>query len=245
MRSAKILLVSKFIFISFLLIFLVNFFGIPSLERYLEKSTVFVNERVDYDFNNPPPIMITRGNMKSVEAIEQCLKLNDTYEAAVQCIDNKVPTKDQMILEERKTGHQDLSLPSLGSWRMYFDQQFYLGKSFILEKYQIEPIEWLNLRFFNETITLQFIDPKFYFRAYKYLTIPKLEFFVQPGKTTYLEIVAERFRLLDRPSKPCIRSEEYSFTKCLEVKFLSSGPGQVRFRKVKVLSGSCQDLDLS
>ena len=83
MRSAKILIVSKLIFISFLLIFLVNFFGIPSLERYLEKSTVFVNERVDYDFNNPPPIMITRGNMKSVEAIEQCLKLNDTYEAAV------------------------------------------------------------------------------------------------------------------------------------------------------------------
>ena len=147
MRSAKILIVSKLIFISFLLIFLVNFFGIPSLERYLEKSTVFVNERVDYDFNNPPPIMITRGNMKSVEAIEQCLNLNDTYEAAVQCIDNKVPTKDQMILEESKTGHQDLSLPSLGSWRMYFDQQFYLGKSFILEKYQIEPIEWLNLRF--------------------------------------------------------------------------------------------------
>ena len=222
MRSDKILMVSKFLFISILLIFLVNFFGLPSLERYLEKSTVFVDEKVDYDFDNPPSLLVSRGNKKSAELIEQCLSLNESYEAAVQCIDDKLPTKEQIILEEGTTNVQGVFKPtSLGLWRMDFDESLWLGKMYILEKYYLEPNEWLYLTFPNERIAIEFIDPKFYFRVYKSMTIPKLKLFVQPEKLSYLEIVAERFHLLDRPSNPCIRSEEYSFSKCVEVNFFS------------------------
>ena len=222
MRFAKILLTFKILFISILLILLVNFFGLPSLERYLEKSTVFVDEKVDYDFNNPPSILVSRGNKKSAELIEQCLSLNESYEASVQCINQELPTNEQIILEEGTSNAQAMFKPtSLGSWRMDFDEGMWLGKMYILEKYYLEPNEWLYLKFLNETITLEFIDPKFYFRVYKTLTIPKLKLFVQPGKLSYLEIVAERFHLLDRPSNPCIRSEEYSFSKCVEVRIFS------------------------
>ena len=220
MRSGKIFLVLKFVFISILLIFLVNFFGIPSLNRYLEKSTVFVSERIDYDFNNPPSILISRGDKKAKKIMEGCLNLNHGYEASVQCVDNKLPTKEQMILREgRQKAHQTKSQPTttLGSWHVDFDEHLWQGKRYILEKYLLEPYEWLDLTFFNETISIEFIDPKFYFKAYKYLTIPKLTYFVQSGEESYLEIVAERFHLLNRPSKPCNSFKEYTFSKCIKV----------------------------
>ena len=222
MRFAKILLTFKILFISILLILLVNFFGLPSLERYLEKSTVFVDEKVDYDFNNPPSILVSRGNKKSAKIMENCLNLNDSYEAAVQCIDNKLPKKEQVILGEGTTNAQAMFKPtSFGSWRIDFDESLWLGKMYVLEKYQLEPNEWLDLTFLNETVTIEFIDPKFYFRVYKTLTLPKLKLFVESGKLSYLEIVAERFHLLNRPSNPCIRSEEYSFSKCVEVRIFT------------------------
>lgn len=218
MRSAKIFLVLKFVFISILLFFLVNFFGLPSLDRYLEKSTVFVNERIDYDFNNPPSILISRGDKKAKKVIEGCLNLNHGYEASVQCVDNKLPTKEQIILGEGRSNQQTMFQPTmLGSWRLDFDEHLWQGKRYILEKYQLEPYEWLDLTFFNETISIEFIDPKFYLKAYKYLTIPKLQFFVESGKMSYLEIVAERFHLLNLPSKPCNNSEDYMFSKCVKV----------------------------
>ena len=200
-----------------MLICLLKFFGLPSLDRYLEKSTVFVNERIDYDFKSPPSILISRGDMKVKKVLEGCLNLNHSYEASVQCFDNKLPTKEQIILGEGRSDGATFQPTMLGTWRLDFDEHLWQGKRYILEKYQLEPYEWLDLTFFNETISIQFIDPTFYFKAYKYLTIPKLEFFIESGKMSYLEIVAERFHLLKRPSKPCNSSEEYTFSKCVKV----------------------------
>ena len=218
MAFAKILLFSKFIFISILFVSLVTFFGRPSIQRYLEKGTVFVDEKVDYDFDNLPSILVSRGNKEYGQLIEHCLNSTDDYEGTVLCIDKKLLTNEQIILEEGKSNEQALFKPSsLGSWRMDFDETLWRGNRYILEKYNLKPTEWLDLKFLNETIVMEFFDPKFYLLSYKYLTMPKLMFFVEPGKISYLEIVSERFHLLNRPSKPCISSEEYSFTKCVEV----------------------------
>ena len=206
----------KIIFIS--IFFLIVFFGKPSLERYLEKSTVFVDEKDDYDIHNPPVILIYRGTKTAKKLMEPCL--NGTYEAAIHCIENALPNNGQIFLEGEVTTHPQESFKPIspGSWRMDFDNQLWLGKRYFLEKYQLEPIEWLQLSFINETTVIEFIDPKFYFRSYKYQTVPKFAFYVQPGKHAYLEIVSENFHLLNRPSKPCINSVNYSLTKCVEVR---------------------------
>ena len=197
---------------------MVTFFLRPSLRRYFEKGTVFVDEKVDYEMDSLPAIFVSRGNTEYGPLIEHCLDSNDDYERAVLCIDKKMLTNKEIILEEGKSTFQAMYTPiSLGSWRMDFDEHLWRGKRYILEKYQLEPTDWLDLRFLNESIVMEFIDPKFYLISYKYLTMPKLMFTVQPGKKYYLEIVSERFHLLNRPTKPCISSEEYSFTKCVEV----------------------------
>ena len=213
----KILLFSKFIFISILFISLVTFFGRPSVKRYLEKGTVFVDEKVDHDTDSLPSILVSRGTTESGPLLENCLNSTDDYESAVICIDNKLLTNEQIILDEGKSDHQEKFKPKSLSWRMDFDENLWRGKRYILEKYHLELKEWLVLKFLNESIILEFFDPKFYLLSYKYLTMPKLMFTVKPGYHYYLEIVSERFHLLNRPSKPCISSEDYSFTKCVEV----------------------------
>ena len=197
---------------------MVNFFGRPSIQRYLEKGTVFVDENVDYDVDNQPSILVSRGNKETNQLIEHCLNSTVDYEGAVLCINKKLLTNEQIILEEGKSNaHATFKPSSLGSWRMDFDEHLWQGKRYILENYHLEPTEWMDLKFLNESIVMEFIDPKFYILSYKFLTMPKLMFSVQPGKISYLEIVSEQFHLLNRPSKPCISSEEYSFTKCVEV----------------------------
>ena len=218
MAFAKIISISKFIFVTILFISLVTFFLRPSLRRYWEKGTVFVDENVDFDMDSLPAIVVTRGNPEYGPLIEHCLNSSDDYESAVLCIDKKLLTNEQIILEEGKSNHHKMfTAMSLGSWRMDFDEHLWRGKRYMLEKYHLEPTEWLDLGFSNETIVMEFIDPKFYLLSYKYLTMPKLMFSVEPGKKYYLEIVSEHFHLLNRPLKPCVSSEEYSFTKCVEV----------------------------
>ena len=101
---------------------------------------------------------------------------------------------------------------------MHLDEQWWLGKKYTLTKYQIPVNDWMNLKFLNDRIWIEFFDTDFYFRSNgKKLTIPKYFFLLHPMETAYIELVAEKIELMSRPSKPCNSSVEYNFTKCVKV----------------------------
>ena len=213
MTSTYIILL-KFIFICVLTFILVNFFGKPSLERYLEKSTIFIDEQVDYDIDNPPAILVSRSSVE--EIIESCLSF-DVYQEAVKCIDDKLPSRDQIFAEVGISNNTMYKQVLLESWEMDFDELWWRGKMYSLRNYRLQHYEWLNLRFFNAQITMEIFDPNFYTRSYKYLTVPKYQISLKPGESTYLEIQGVQINLINKPSKSCNNSKDYSFTKCVEV----------------------------
>ena len=64
---------------------------------------------------------------------------------------------------------------------------------------------------------VEIIDPEFYFDSEKIMAIPRVRFLIQPETVVQINIKAEYYEMLDRPSKPCNSSSEYVFTKCVKV----------------------------
>ena len=64
---------------------------------------------------------------------------------------------------------------------------------------------------------IEIFDPDFYFDTEKFMTIPKYRLMVKPKTVVQIDLKAEYYEMLDRPSKRCNDSAEYSFTKCVQV----------------------------
>ena len=76
----------------------------------------------------------------------------------------------------------------------------------------------LEFPFLNDRIWVEIIDPEFYFDSEKIMAIPRVRFMIQAETVVQINIKAEYYEMLDRPSKPCNSSSEYIFTKCVKVK---------------------------
>ena len=91
---AGYVLLVKILFISFLFTIYLVFFGLPSLETYLEKRMVFSEQKVDFDQNRPPAIMVSHipmGESNNYKTVEDCFaKSNDSYDDSVICINKKL-----------------------------------------------------------------------------------------------------------------------------------------------------------
>ena len=77
----------------------------------------------------------------------------------------------------------------------------------------------LEFPFLNDRIWVEIIDPEFYFDSEKIMAIPRVRFMIQAETVVQINIKAEYYEMLDRPSKPCNSSSEYIFTKCVKVKY--------------------------
>ena len=76
----------------------------------------------------------------------------------------------------------------------------------------------LHIPLLNDRMWIEIFDPEFYLDTEQFMTIPKYKLILQAGTFAQLNLKAEYYEIMDRPSKPCNNSAEYSFTKCVKVK---------------------------
>ena len=96
-------ILAKILFISLLFTIYMVLFGLPSLETYLEKRMVFSEQKVDFDPNRPPAIMVSHiplGESNNYKAVEDCFaKYNDSYDDSVICINKKLANISGIFLD--------------------------------------------------------------------------------------------------------------------------------------------------
>ena len=94
----------------------------------------------------------------------------------------------------------------------------------------------LVIPFKKEIIWIEIFDPEFYLDTNNFMTIPKTKFVVEPDTWVQINLKAEYFEMLNRPTKQCNGSTDYSFTKCVKVTLIleldlqSIGPSSVKLR---------------
>ena len=104
------------------------------------------------------------------------------------------------------------------SWDIEFDERWWLGKKYILKSYKLPFNKPMEFPFINERMWVEIFDPEFYFDSEKIMGIPRVRFLIQPETVVQINLKAEYYEMLDRPSKPCNSSSKYVFTKCVKVK---------------------------
>ena len=97
----------KIIFFICLITLFLSFFGIPSLSRYLEKRYVFSDDKVDFDLNKPPAIVVyhtpinetTNGNSIITE---NCINnTGDDYEKSILCVNENLLDQNEIIINKQ------------------------------------------------------------------------------------------------------------------------------------------------
>ena len=113
-----------------------------------------------------------------------------------------------------------------------FNEQWWLGKSYVLKNYKMPLSKYLEFYFHRKRIRIDIFDPNFYLYTDKDLTIPKYRIVIQPGECAAINLQAKYVEMMNRPEQPCEDSGVYSFTDCVEVgsKFTS-----IRYRHVNTL----------
>ena len=93
----------KFLFFFLLIALFLSFFGIPSLLRYLEKRYIFFDEKVDFDLNKPPAILVyhlpwnEKRNGNYAEIIQTCINKSEEYKKSIACVNENLPDKNEII----------------------------------------------------------------------------------------------------------------------------------------------------
>ena len=98
----------KVLFLLCLITLFLSFFGLPSLSRYLERRYVFSDDKVYFDLNRPPAIIVYHlplnetANGNAV-IIEKCINKDDDYQKSIKCVNENLPDKNEIFLQDQST----------------------------------------------------------------------------------------------------------------------------------------------
>ena len=200
----------KCTFVSVLILVCIIYFGIPSLKKYLERRTIFTEEKIPYDDGYSPELVVH--SLKFLEKrIPTCINENsDAYEAALKCINLSINSKEDMLPSEDHTKV---------TWLSTFGP-FWRGVAYV-RRIKMSSNSYFVLKLPDEsyTIEIDIYDPKIYIPTEKVMTIPRLLLLLKPNKTSLVNMKVEDIEILKKPNQECIQDASYSFTDCLQVKF--------------------------
>ena len=97
----------KVLFLLCLITLFLSFFGLPSLSRYLERRYVFADDKVYFDLNRPPAIIVyhlplnEKANGGNDGIIEKCIDKDDDYQKSIKCVNENLPDRNEIILQDQ------------------------------------------------------------------------------------------------------------------------------------------------
>ena len=96
----------KVLFLLCLITLFLSFFGLPSLSRYLERRYVFSDDKVYFDLNRPPTIIVYHVPLNETAngnagVIEKCINKDDDYQESIKCVNENLPDKNEIFLQDQ------------------------------------------------------------------------------------------------------------------------------------------------
>lgn len=96
----------KVLFLLCLITLFLLLFGLPSLSRYLERRYVFSDDKVYFDLNRPPTIIVYHVPLNETAngnagVIEKCINKDDDYQESIKCVNENLPDKNEIFLQDQ------------------------------------------------------------------------------------------------------------------------------------------------
>lgn len=141
--AKTLVLLKKGIFLLLFVLFMV-YFGIPSIETFIRKETIFIENTGHYSHLDFPVISITRyPDNQTIK--EECYSKNKSKEL-LDCVRNKTFDLNNTIIDMRQNIYSGAnSLVDKGKWEKTYLITYY-GKIFSLQEYDMSYTDYLMIR---------------------------------------------------------------------------------------------------
>ena len=108
----------KVLFLLCLITLFLSFFGLPSLSRYLERRYVFADDKVYFDLNRPPTIIVYHVPLNekangNAGVIEKCIDKDDDYQKSIKCVNENLPDRNEIILQDQAKDTKGIFLKNI------------------------------------------------------------------------------------------------------------------------------------
>ena len=182
----------------------------PSMKKYLERRTIFTEEKIPYNEEDSPELVVH--SVPYYTTLPNCVNENrNSYKKAVKCINDSVKSKEVLLPSENH---------SKVKWLSTFGP-FWRGVAYV-RRIKMNSNSYYTLKLPDDgfTIEIDIYDPKIYLPTEKVMTIPRLLLLLKPNKTSLVNLKVDEIEILKKPNQNCIPDTNYSFTDCLQVRIL-------------------------
>ena len=201
----------KLIFIIFLAVIFIIFFGYPSYVKNRKNATVFTETKVTLDPNKSPAITILawRGFLfngwknyaywTSINSKDLC-NASDTFATFVKCINDKTFKHSDIIL---RTTNGNNNMTNETSWTEEISL-FHAGKSYSLNNIATQEGDDFNLLISlksGQNYSIFIHDPNYYLLTTNPELIPKILLSMDDSKNQIVSIQATYQKKMDKPKQ--------------------------------------------
>ena len=223
----------KIIFIGLLLVTFIVFFGYPSYVKYMAKKTIILDSEVPYKVENPPSITIasvkpsnsswSRGWKDTSDSASLVGKIVETlcnhskdFHKTVSCIEEKSFNFSEVIVGAHNR-NRDLKKAKLWKKDIF---HFHYGATYTLNSSYSMDTKWFNSLNITLNPDLNYYmwvhDPHYFLPSSNPDLIPMVQLKLNTVEQLWLYIRPVYHHKLNKPGKPCEKSEQYSYTACIK-----------------------------
>ena len=201
-----------------LLVVALNYFGLPSLRRFLDRKVVVTSSDEDQDNFPSPSVTVCARKPISAEGFPKDLAdLNPDDSAIGQICMGKEGAEIATCIEKNTFDLESTVAlkydKSNTSWVPDFTLS-QVGMCYTLNGVNLTTLPSLEFNTNNKYGVL-IHDPNLYHITYNFL-MPITRISIEKQEADYWQFNVVQHRNLDRPTKPCNPSPSYSFTACIK-----------------------------
>ena len=213
----KTLFLFRVVFVLIVLIFFIIYFGIPSIEQYLRKETIFIETQRDYLQSDFPHISVTRFPHNENTKEECYSKKNLTN--LMDCLSENTYDLNNTILDMRQQIYQGAyNSVDYTKWQLRY-MIAYWGRTYTWkEKYVLSDTDYARIILpSNGKYIVEFHDKSHYVEtSEQYEDFQRVTIIIEKGKKYDIFLRTEEINSLPEVTN-CNSDDSYSFLSCAKV----------------------------
>ena len=220
----KTFIILRIFFVLLLFIIFLQFFGFPSIRKYLRQDTMFVESSRDVEYEDYPVISVVKTTTKSLISSEACYDNQTNFEDAKQCLeeysDNLNDTIVGLIDDAYAVEPQNRTYS--GDWETIFTIPYWGRVYSSKEKLNLSFNRYLQVKLLHpgndSYYRVDLHDSSFYYDCTEQMKDYERTYLLvnDPSKVILLYVDIEKISLKPEVTK-CNNDEKYSFKKCTKV----------------------------
>ena len=207
-----------------LLLFLLflQFFGIPAIQKYLRRDTMFVHSKRKVERSDYPVISIMKTTNYSDQLKTKCYYNQTDYNTAKICLEENVDDLEATVIDVLDDAYaSETSIVKQEKWKTIFTIPYW-GKVFSLQdSFNLSYKKYLKFVMSDPgddvLYSVRLHDKRFYYDCTEQMTdFENLNHEFGDGRSEFIYVKIEHVSLLSGVSN-CNDNESYSFRTCVKV----------------------------